>query len=75
MQVPEVDGGIVITNVRLPYADKGLAAKIWSVECRDGRVITISPQKDDGRSTVVSDLNDPMASSLVDAQGDVMLPS
>ncbi|KAF8908868.1 hypothetical protein CPB84DRAFT_1724647 [Gymnopilus junonius] len=74
MQVSGVDGGIVITNVRLPYVDKELAAKTWSVECRDGRVATMSPQEEEGRSTAVSEFDDPIP-RLVDAQGGIMLPS
>ncbi|KDR82778.1 hypothetical protein GALMADRAFT_134336 [Galerina marginata CBS 339.88] len=72
------DGDIVVKNVHLAYLDKDRAAKIWSVQCHGGRVLKISPSGEDARSTEVSEsvsLEDPTTSSVLDAQGGLMLPS
>ncbi|PPR07781.1 hypothetical protein CVT26_014966 [Gymnopilus dilepis] len=74
MPALEVDGDIVITNVRLPYVEEALAATTWIVECRGGRILRISPQED-ARSTVSSKLEDSSRCRMLDAEGGIMLPS
>ncbi|GLB38429.1 putative metallo-dependent hydrolase [Lyophyllum shimeji] len=64
-----VKASLTVINARLSHADKDLASKLWRVECRHGRVHTVSLQGDAEEASPAKDSNQ------VDANGSLMLPS
>ncbi|KAH9480297.1 hypothetical protein JR316_0006895 [Psilocybe cubensis] len=70
------NGNIIITNARLPFADKAESSKTWAIEIHAGRVVKVSSSNDDDDDAVgTPESRDPSTCTAVDAQGGLVLPS
>lgn len=60
---------LLITNVHLAYPDPSFAGKLWSVECREGNVVRVTPYIE-GEYNPIS-----FSRYEIDARGGILLPS